>query len=90
MDSISCLVLTDLSYSYYSLVIYCYVLLIYITYMSFNDLEQKAKGIAQQIKGAVEEKTGRPIKGAADKIAGKAKAAAADASAKAKEPDKIM
>lgn len=57
--------------------------------MSFNDLEQKVKGIAQQVKGGIEEKTGHPVKGAVDKIKGKANEAIADAKMKAKDHEKI-
>lgn len=56
--------------------------------MSFNDLEQKTKGIAQQAKGEIEMQTGRPIKGSFDKIKGKANETIADIKLKAKSKDK--
>jgi len=46
--------------------------------MSFNDLLKKTEGIAQQVKGEVEVKTGNQVKGTADKIQGKAKEKMAD------------
>ncbi|MEN9328662.1 MAG: hypothetical protein RI947_1470 [Candidatus Parcubacteria bacterium] len=56
--------------------------------MSFNDLEQKTKGIVQQVKGEIETRTGRPIKGAFDKMKGKANETIADIKMKAKSKDK--
>lgn len=58
--------------------------------MSFNDLEQKMKGIGNQIKGTVEEKIGHPIKGAADKAKGKTQEALADINMKLKDHEKTL
>ncbi len=53
--------------------------------MSFNDLLKKTEGIAQQVKGEVEVKTGNPVKGNVDKVQGKAKETMADVKMKTED-----